>query len=122
MQSGDGAGLLRIYTDERAFVGDRPIFELLVERARLKGLAGATVLRGRLGYGRSALIHSHRMFDLEDELPLVIELIDAEKTLRDFAASISDLDKIGVITLEKVEVLRAPAAVAASVPHGGSDE
>ncbi|PLR09233.1 hypothetical protein CFHF_19035 [Caulobacter flavus] len=120
MKSGNGAGLLRIYTDERAFVGDRPVFELLVDRARAAGLAGATVLRGRLGYGRSALVHKHHLFDLEDDLPLVIEIIDAEAALRDFAGSISNVDRIGLITLEKVEVLRAPVTAAAS--DGGSNE
>ena len=122
MNSGDSAGLLRIYTDERAVVGDRALFELVVARAHAAGLAGATVLRGRLGYGRSALIHTHRFFDLEDRLPVVIEIIDGEEALRRFVASISDLDRIGVITLEKVEILRAPAAAAASATHGGSDE
>jgi hypothetical protein len=122
MKSGDGAGLLRIYTDERAIVGDRPLFELIVERAHAAGLAGATVLRGRLGYGRSTLIHSHRLFGLADELPLVIEIIDVEPALRAFTDSISDLDKIGVITLEKVEVLRASARSIVGASHGGSHE
>ncbi len=122
MKAGDGAGLLRIYTDERAIVGDRPLFERIVERAHAAGLAGATVLRGRLGYGRSTLIHGHRLFDLADELPLVIEIIDEEPALRAFTASISDLDKIGVITLEKVEVLRASSRSVAGTPHGGSHE
>ncbi|OYW98170.1 MAG: hypothetical protein B7Z12_20340 [Caulobacter vibrioides] len=122
MKSGHGAGLLRIYTNERAIVGDRALFELVVERAHAAGLAGATVLRGRLGYGRSTQIHTHRLFDLADELPLVIEIIDEEPALRAFTDSISDLDKIGVITLEKVEVLHASERSVAGARHGGSNE
>ena len=114
------AGLLRIYTDEHAIVGDRPLFELVVERARQAALAGATVLRGRLGYGRSTLLHAHRIFDLDGNLPLVVEIIDEQERLRAFATGLSDLDNIGVITLEKVEVLRPLVGDAADLggePH-----
>ena len=101
------AALLRIYTDETAQVGDRPLFELLVQRAREARLAGATVLRGRLGYGHSLLLHAHRSFDFEEDLPLVVEIVDDEAALRRFAATLGDLHKIGLVTLERVEVLQS---------------
>lgn len=100
------AVLLRIYTDQEALWGSRPLFEAVVQRAREARLAGVTVLRGRVGFGESARIHAHEVFDLKDNLPLVIEIVDDEAPLRSFAESLADLRHIGLITFENVEVLR----------------
>jgi PII-like signaling protein len=98
--------LLRIYTDQDALVGDRALADVILRHARDLGVAGATVLRGRNGFGASAHAHGHRPFDLIDNLPLVLEFVDDEATLRTFAASLEDVEDIGLVTLEKVEVLR----------------
>ncbi|HWU72570.1 MAG TPA: DUF190 domain-containing protein [Sphingomonas sp.] len=95
--------LLRIYTDEAAFFGDRKVFEVVVERARDARLAGATVVQALLGFGRTA--HQHRRHILEDDQSLVIEIVDAEPALRAFVARIGDIPGIGLITLEAVEIL-----------------
>ena len=100
------AVLLRIYTDERALIGDRSLLETIVRRAKDARLAGATVLRGRKGFGESARLHGHRPFDLNDNLPVVIEIVDEEARLSGFVASLNDLPDIGLMTFEKVEVLR----------------
>ena len=100
------AVLLRIYTDERALIGDRSLLETIMRRAKDARLAGATVLRGRKGFGESARLHGHRPFDLSDNLPVVIEIIDAEAPLKAFVETLGDLPDIGLITFEKVEVLR----------------
>ena len=101
---GQGA-LLRIYTEEGRRDGGRALYELVVLKARDAGLAGATVLRGPMGYGQSARIHNANILDLSANLPLVIEIVDAEAKLRDFAAGIVGMRDIGLVTLEKVEVL-----------------
>ncbi len=106
MQTPGQAVLLRIYTDESALIGDQSLLDTIVKRARLARLAGATVLRGRKGFGESARIHEHRPFDLNDNLPVVIEIVDEEERLRTFLATLDDLTDIGLVTLEKVEVLR----------------
>ncbi|MDF0490502.1 DUF190 domain-containing protein [Sphingomonas sp. H39-1-10] len=97
------AKLLRIYTDEAAYFGDRKVFEVVATRARDAKLAGATVVQALFGFGRSA--HLHRPHLLEDDQSLVIEIVDAEASLRAFAASLGDIEGIGLITLEAVEVL-----------------
>ena len=95
--------LLRIYTDEAAYFGDRKVFEEVATRARDARMAGATVLRALFGFGRSA--HQHRRHLLEDDQSLVIEIVDDDARLRDFVATLADISGIGLITLEAVEVL-----------------
>ena len=102
------AALLRIYTDERARAGGRALYEAVVLAARDAGLAGATVLRGPLGFGASHRIHTAKILDLSGELPLVIEIVDDEARLREFARDLDRLGGFGLITLERVEVLHAP--------------
>ena len=106
MKALDQAVLARIYTDEDALIGDRPLYATLVARAHAAKLAGATVLRGRMGFGQSAVVHAHHTLDLRDNLPMVIEIVDEEPKLRAFIADLGDLQGIGLITVEKVEVVR----------------
>ena len=109
------AALLRIYTEEARRDGARPLYESVVLKAREAGLAGATVLRGPMGFGQSARIHNANILDLSANLPLVIEIVDAEDKLRAFADSLSGLKDIGLVTLERVEVLHYGHAGAAAV-------
>lgn len=106
MKAPTQAVLLRIYTDEDAMVGDRSLIEVIVHRGREARLAGATVLRGRMGFGESARLHGHRIFDPSANLPVVIEFVDEEPSLRAFLPALDDLNGIGLVTFEKVEVLR----------------
>jgi PII-like signaling protein len=106
MQIPGQAVLLRIYTDEHALLGDRNLIDVIVARARDAHLAGATVLRGLKGFGESIRMHQHRTFGLNDNLPVVIEIVDEEERLRLFVTSLEDLTDIGLVTFEKVEVLR----------------
>jgi PII-like signaling protein len=99
------AALLRIYTEEARRDGGRPLYESVVLKARQAGLAGATVLRGPMGFGESARIHTANILDLSANLPLVIEIVDDEAKLRAFAASLGGMRDIGLVTLEKVEAL-----------------
>lgn len=95
--------LLRIYTDEAAYIGDRKVFEYVASLARERRLAGATVLEALIGFGRSA--HLHKRHVLESDRALLVEIVDAEDRLRAFAKEIVEVPGIGLVTLEAVEVL-----------------
>jgi len=99
--------LLRIYTDENAHVGDKRLVDELVRMARTEGLAGATALRGRLGFGgREGAVHQHHSLGVGDNMPMVVEIVDTEPAVRRFARTLDDLHHIGLVTLERVEVLQ----------------
>jgi PII-like signaling protein len=99
------AALLRIYTHEGAREGHHPLFEAAIAAAREAGLAGATVLRGPLGYGRSGRVHNAGLVDLPADMPLVIEIVDTEAKLRAFVPTLGAMKAMGLVTLEKVEVV-----------------
>lgn len=99
--------LLRIFTDEAAYYGDRKLFEHIVELAREQNVAGVTVLEAMIGFGQSA--HLHRKHVLESDRSLVIEVVDEERALRVFAANLQSIPEIGLITLEQVEVVMMKA-------------
>lgn len=123
----DQTKLLRIYTDETAYFGDRKVYEFVASSARDAKLAGATVLEALIGFGQSA--HLHRRHVLESDRAVVVEIIDQEQRLRAFVASLHEVPGIGLITLEAVEVIGGEAAtalthehegVAPQLPHSGS--
>ena len=99
------AALMRIYTDESARSGHKSLFEHIVCKARDEGIAGATVLRGPMGFGHTHRIQNASILNLSGNLPLVIEIVDEEEKLRNFLASIENMKDIGLVTLEKVEIL-----------------
>jgi uncharacterized protein len=99
------AMLLRIYTDDAAMHADDEVVDVIVGRARKIGLAGATVLRGRIGFASGSVVHEHHSFGVGDNPPMVIELVDAEENLRAFLNQLEDLRGIGLVTLEKVEIV-----------------
>jgi uncharacterized protein len=105
MQAPQPAALLRIYTEEGKFNNHRPLYEDIVMKARDAKLAGATVLRGPMGYGLHANIHTAKILDLSAKLPLVIEIVDDEQKLRDFLVELDAMKHVGLVTLEKVEVV-----------------
>lgn len=102
---------LKIYTDESAYFGDHKVFEVVTARARAAGVAGATVVRALVGFGHTP--REHRRHVLDDDQSVIIEILDAEPRLRAFFESLSDMEHIGPVTLEAVEVLHWPAAKSA---------
>jgi PII-like signaling protein len=112
MEAPTSAALLRIYTRERARDGARPLYQAIVMKAREQKLAGATVLRGPMGFGQSGRLHNANILDLSGDLPLVIEIVDAEDKLRAFCGALGELKHIGLVTLEKVEILHYGQAAA----------
>jgi PII-like signaling protein len=97
--------LLRIYLGESDRWHHQPLYEALVMKAREAGLAGATVLRSSLGFGRSSTVHTAKILRLSTDLPIVIEIVDSEERLRSFLPVIDEMLDGGLVTLERVEVL-----------------
>lgn len=106
MQVPQQALLLRIFIGEDDRDGDRPLYEAIVLKARERHLAGATVLRGAMGFGHSSRLHTTKILRLSQDLPLVIEIVDAEEKIRGFLAVLEGLMGSGLVTLERVEVLQ----------------
>lgn len=113
MQAPQSAVLLRIYTEEGKMSGHRPLYEDIVMKAREAKLAGATVLRGPMGYGLHAVIHTAKILDLSAKLPLVIEIVDEDEKVRAFLSQLEDVHDLGLVTLEKVEVVHYGSAAKA---------
>ncbi|HEY6619564.1 MAG TPA: DUF190 domain-containing protein [Steroidobacteraceae bacterium] len=98
--------LLRIFTGENEKYNDRPLYEAVVMKAREMQLAGATVLRGPMGFGKSSLIHTDKILRLSMDLPLVIEIVDAEEKINAFLPVLDGMMDSGLVTLEKLQVLQ----------------
>ena len=101
---GEGT-LLRIYVGESDRWEHRPLYEAIVLAALERGLAGATVLRGPMGFGASSRIHTAKILRLSEDLPIVIEIVDREEAVRAFLPRLDAMVGEGLITLEKVQVL-----------------
>jgi uncharacterized protein len=97
--------LLRIFIDENERFEHKPLYEALVLKAREMKLAGATVLRGSLGYGKSTVIHTAKILRLSTSLPLVIEIVDKQEKIDAFLPVIDTMINSGLVTIEKVRVL-----------------
>jgi len=114
MQIPKQALLLRIFIGEDDRDDGRPLYEAIVLKAREMHLAGATVLRGPMGYGRSSRLHTAKILRLSEDLPLVIEIVDSEEKVNAFLPVLDGMMTSGLVTLEKVQVLRYGAEPAAS--------
>jgi PII-like signaling protein len=99
------AQLLRIFIGESDKHGGKPSYEVIVEKAREKGLAGATVVRGFLGFGANSRIHTSKVLRLSEDLPVVVEIVDAPEKIEAFIADLDEIVAEGLITLEKVRVI-----------------
>jgi uncharacterized protein len=106
MQIPKQALLLRIFIGEDDKLGGSPLYEAIVLRAREMHLAGATVLRGPMGFGASSRLHTAKILRLSEDLPLVIEIVDSEEKIDDFLPVVDKMMVSGLITLEKVQVLQ----------------
>jgi uncharacterized protein len=101
------ATLIRIFVGEATRHDGKPLFEAIVMEARKANLAGATVLRGPMGYGHSSRLHSAKILALSEDLPVVIEIVDAPERIEAFLPILDVMMRDqGLITLEKVQVLR----------------
>lgn len=96
---------LRIYTGDNDKIKGRPVHELVVEEARRRGLAGATVLYGVAGFGANSLVHTTKILRLSEGLPLVVEIVDAPEKIQAFLPFLNDIVLEGLVTMEPVEVM-----------------
>src|SRR3954470_10503925 len=106
MQIPEEALLLRIYIGESDRWQHQPLYEAIVLKARELHLAGATVLRGSMGFGHSSRMHTAKILRLSLDLPLVVEIVDSEDKVNGFLPVLDEMMKSGLVTLEKVQVLQ----------------
>src|SRR5579872_1731318 len=105
MQLPHEATLLRIFIGESDRWEHKPLYEAIVLKARELHLAGATVLRGPMGFGKSSHMHTAKILRLSMDLPLVIEIVDSEEKINAFLPVLDKMIGGGLVTLEKVRVL-----------------
>lgn len=96
--------LLRIFVGESDHHDGRPLHEWIVLQARERGIAGATVLRGILGYGAHSRLHSAKILRLSEDLPIVIEIVDTRDKIEAFLPVIDEAIEEGLATIEKVRI------------------
>jgi PII-like signaling protein len=102
----EGAVLLRIFIGESDRYHHQPLYEAIVLKARELDLAGATVLRGPMGFGKSSHLHTAKILRLSMDLPMVIEIIDSDEKVNAFLPALDEMMGGGLVTLEKVKVIR----------------
>lgn len=106
MQIPRDAVLLRIFFGEDDKAGRQPLYEAIVLKAREMHLAGATVLRGPMGFGKSSRLHTTKVLRLSEDLPIIIEIVDSKEKIDAFLPELEKLMGSGLVTLENVKVLR----------------
>ena len=102
----EDAQLLRIFVGERDRLAGHPLYNAIVQKARELHLAGATVLRGPMGYGRNTHVHRANLFECSEDLPIVIEIVDTEDKIGAFLPELDKMMGSGLVTLEKIKVIR----------------
>jgi len=109
MENNTKASVLRIFIGSTDQINQTPLYEYLVFQAKKRGIAGATVVKGMMGFGASSVIHSYKFWEVSDKVPLVVELVDEEDKIRLFYENIRpqlESMKYGcLVTIEKVNVL-----------------
>jgi PII-like signaling protein len=98
--------LLRVFCGEDDRHGSVPLYEAIVLKARETGLAGSTLIRGAMGFGRSSHLHTTKILRLSQDLPIVIEIVDSQEKIDAFLPLLDEMMDSGLVTLEKVQVLR----------------
>jgi len=98
--------LMRIFIGERDRWKRRPLYEALVDLLREEGFAGATVLKGAMGFGAHSVTHSDKFLRLSDDLPVVLEVVESAEKIEAILPRIDSMLKGGMITLEKARVIR----------------
>src|SRR5215469_11253831 len=122
MQLPRDAILLRIFFGEEDRANRLPLHEAIVLKAREMHLAGATVLRGHVGFGHSSRLHTTKILRLSEDLPLIVEIVDTQEKIDEFLPVLDQMMSSGLVTLEKVQVLQygtemTPTAVKVQCVH-----
>lgn len=98
--------LMRIFVGESDRFEKKPLYEALVELFHAQGIAGATVIKGAMGYGGHSQVHSDRLLRLSSDLPVVVEVVDSEEKINQVLPLIEGMFQGGLITLEKARVIK----------------
>lgn len=101
--------LLRVLVGESDRHGLRPLYEAIVLKAREEGLAGATVLRGLMGFGKHSVLHTAKILRLSEDLPMIVEIVDSLEKVEKFLPLLDEMITDGLVTLEKVKVIHYKA-------------
>lgn len=101
--------LLRIFVGESDKHGHHPLYEAIVLKAREIGLAGATVTRGIMGFGKHSIIHTAKILRLSEDLPMIVEIADSLENIERFLPTLDEMIKDGLVTLENVRVIHYKA-------------
>jgi len=102
--------LLRIFVGESDKHGHIPLYEAIVLKARETGLAGATVVRGVMGFGRHSVVHTAKILRLSEDLPMVVEIVDSLAKIDAFLPTLDGMIKDGLVTIERIRVLQYRSA------------
>jgi PII-like signaling protein len=105
MQIPEEGHLLRIFVGESDKVDHRPLYEEIVLKAREQGLAGATVLRGVMGFGKHSLLHTAKILRLSEDMPMIIEIVDSLEKIEKFLPLLDEIITDGLVTIEQVRVI-----------------
>jgi PII-like signaling protein len=106
MQTGEAGQLLRVFIGESDVHDGEPLFRAIVLKARELGLAGATVLRGAMGFGANSRMHTTRLLELSTDLPILIEIVDSASKIESLLPFLDEVVAEGMITIESVHVFR----------------
>lgn len=101
--------LLRIFVGESDRHGHHPLYESIVLKARAEGLAGVTVLRGVMGFGKNSILHTAKILRLSEDLPMVIEIVDSLEKIEKFLPQLDEMISDGLVTLEEIRVIHYKA-------------
>ena len=97
--------LLRIFIGEQDKWQGRPLYEAIIHLAKKEGMAGATAIKGFMGFGAKSHMHTSKLLRLSEDLPIIIEMVDSEEKINKFALHLDTMVKDGLITLEKANVI-----------------
>ncbi len=106
MKIPENGSLLRIFIGESDKINGKPLYEQIVLKARELNLAGATVLRGIMGFGLSSRLHSTKVLRLSEDLPIIVEIVDSEENISKLLPYLDEVVQEGLITIEKVTILK----------------
>jgi len=110
MQTNSEVKLLRIFVGESDRINGKPVYETLVLKAREAGLAGATVIKGIMGFGANSKIHTSKLLTLSEDLPLIIEIVDTLEKIENFIPTINIIFENanigGLVTIEKAQIIK----------------
>jgi PII-like signaling protein len=106
MKISEDGQLLRIFIGESDHWQGKPLYEAIILKAREMGIAGATMLRGLMGYGAASRIHTAKILRLSEDLPIVVEIVDNAEKIEALLPVIHEMVQEGLVTLEKVRVIQ----------------